>query len=126
MTSPTKVDSVFWESFTPDRGLSVPEEWEQELHNYLVLGYSPGSFHLSVFANDLFGAAVRSHPANTWPAIMAMCRWMINNAPIQSFGSYEKVQNWLQLTKEERRKILEEKRLLTPEKEVVWNILRKE
>jgi len=126
MTSPTKTDQVFWESFTPDRGLVVSEEWAQELYNYLVLGFPPGSFHYAVFANDLMGAAVRSHRANTWSALMAMCRWIINVGPDQAFGSYEKVQEWLELSNEQRRKILEEKRLLTPEKDVVWNILKEE
>lgn len=124
-THPIKVDTRFWESFDPQRGWDVPEEWQQELYNYIVLGLPPGSFHLAVYAGDLMGAATRTHPSNTWPAIVAMCRWLINVAPRQSSGSYENVENWLHLSKAERTQILEEWRLLTPEKEVAWNILAK-
>ena len=122
---PTKVDTWFWESFRPQRGYSVPEEWQKELYNYIVLGYPPGSFHLAVYAGDLMGAATRSHPSNTWAAIIAMCRWLINVAPQQSWGSYENAENWVRLSNADRTKILEELRLLTPEKEVVFNILAK-
>ena len=120
---PIKVDSLFWESFYQYR--DIPQEWQKELFNYIVLGYSPGGFHTAVFAGDLMGAASRTHVSNSWKAIVAMCAWLINEAPTQSWGSYKNVEIWLYLPRSTRIKILEEWKLLTPEKEVAWNILAK-
>lgn len=115
MTNPTKVDKVFWETFSEDNW-PVAKEWQEELYNYLVEGLPPGNFHLALYAMDLYGAVVRSHVLNTWPAICGFVKWIVNEAPHESFGSYEKVQNWLRLTKEERTKILEREKLLSTKK----------
>lgn len=123
---PLSTDTAFWESFDPIRGYPVPEEWQEELHGYLISGFPPGSFHTAVFANDLFTAAVRSHKLNTWDAISGLCLWIINLGPREAFGSAEKVEAWLKLTKDERVKILEDKGLLYTEEVVAWNLLKKD
>lgn len=123
MMKPLTVDAVFWKSFHGDHSVFVSGESQRELYNYLVCGLPAGSFHTAIFAGDLMGAAERTNPLNTWSGITAMCKWIINTAPEQSWGSYENVQSWLALSKEERVRILEKKGLLTPEKEVAWNII---
>lgn len=110
----------------------VPAEWGQELYNYFILGFPPGSFHTAMFANNLADAAARSHPANTWDAIMVTMRWLNNVAPryvrnnvsVSSWGSYENVRDWLALTQEERRTICENRRFVLTEEELTWKLLK--
>ena len=119
------IESPFWKSFDKQTGWPVPEEWAQELFNYIVLGFRPGSFHTALIAMDLKGSVIHSHEMNTWPAIRVFCKWLVNIAPPQAYGSYEKVDAWLKLSREERIRILEEKKLLFTEKEMTWKILTK-
>jgi hypothetical protein len=121
---PTTTDAAFYKTFDSHRGWPVAAEWQMELYNYLVCGFSPGSFHTALFANDLYKAAASSHHLNTWSAIMAMCKWITNVAPYGSFGSYENVNAWLDLSKDERRVRLENKGLLFKEEDVMWNVLK--
>jgi hypothetical protein len=115
----------FWESFDSQTGWPVGfDNWDKECYNYIVAGFPPGSFHTSVFAGDLFGAAQSSHPLNNWEAIMEIAKWIINIAPEESKGSYDNVSKWLGLSKEERQVILERCGLLLTEKELVWDILK--
>jgi hypothetical protein len=118
---PTKVDDAFYDSF---KNWPVTRGWQQELYNYIVLGYSPGSFHAAVFANDLYGAVQHSHELTNWQEIIKMCLWIQYEAPSQVYGSYDKVRGWLALSKDQRREILEQKGLLYTEKVIVWNILK--
>ena len=103
------MDRKFQESFDH---WGVPGEWQQELENYLVHGFDPGGFFSCFFANDLYGAAVRSHPANKLEAIRNLSKWIINVGPRRAFGTKEKVTDWLSLSNEQRRKILEDQGLL--------------
>ncbi|HET8688514.1 MAG TPA: hypothetical protein VFM18_18025 [Methanosarcina sp.] len=124
---PTKTTDAFFRSFDPNNGFGfpVPDEWQQELYNYLVMGFDPGSFFTAVMANDLVGAAAKSHPANTWRAIQQLMKWILNKAPGVSWGSYDRVHDWLKLSAEERKEILERYKLLYTEKDIMWNILNK-
>lgn len=119
-----KASDKFYKTFDENRGWPVPEEWQKELYNYVILGLSPGSFHTSVYANDLVGAAQHSHSMNTWSALSQMCKWLSVVAPYQCWGSYEKVEKWLKLSPAEHKRICEEQGLLYTEQEVTWNILK--
>ena len=105
---------------------NIPQEWQQELYNYYICGYSPGSFHTAVFANDLHDAACRSHVANRWSDICAFVRWILEFAPYESYGSRSAVKAWLKLSAEERREIAQKKRWVLPEAELVWKIVSEE
>ena len=99
---------------------SVPHEWGCEIENYLVRGFPPGGFHTALFANDLFTAASKSHPANTWSDIRLTCNWILKCGLPEAFGSYEKVTAWLKLTAEERQERCEKAGLLY----TAWDILK--
>lgn len=101
----------------------VEEDYSAPIINYLVHGFEPGSFLTSVLANDFFNAMCRSHPSNTVPALKDLSKWILNVAPRESIGSYEKVKSWLQLSDAQRRKILEECDLIFTEQEETWKVL---
>jgi len=122
MNNPKKVEDAFYESFMS--GYRVSEEWQKELYSYVVLGLPPGGFHTAVYAGDLMMAAAKSHVLNDWQNISSMCKWLMNVAPRQCWGSYENVEAWLKLSPAEHKKICLEKRLLYTEQEVVWNIIK--
>jgi hypothetical protein len=101
----------------------VPKYFADPMYNYLVHGYSPGSFFTSVLANDFHGAIARSHPANTIPALKQLGGWLTDCAPRESHGSYDAVSNWCYLKSEARRQILEESGLVYTEQREVWMTL---
>ena len=43
---------------------TVPRDFFEPLHNYLVYGFEPGSFWSAVLANDFMRAVQHSHPSN--------------------------------------------------------------
>lgn len=103
----------------------VDKDYADPIYNYLVLGYNPGSFFTSVLANDFMDAVSRSHPANTIPALKNLVCFIVNEMPDGiTHGSYEIVDAWTKLSTEERRKILEECRLVFTEKEEIVKVLK--
>ena len=105
----------------------VSKDYADPIYNYLVHGYSPGSFFTSVLANDFIDAISRSHPANTIPALKNLVCWIVNELPEGvTHGSYETVQNWLNLSSEDRRVVLEQRRLIYSEQDEIIKILKGE
>ena len=105
----------------------VDKDFADPIYNYLVLGYNPGSFFTSVLANDFMDAISRSHPANTIPALKNLVCFIVNEMPHGiTHGSYEVVDAWTKLSSEERRKVLEECRLIFTEKEEIIKVLKDE
>lgn len=105
----------------------VDKEYADPIYNYLVHGFSPGSFFRSVLANEFMDAVSRSHPANTIPALKNLVCFIVNEMPDGiTHGSYEIVDAWTKLSTEERRKILEECRLVFTEKEEIIKVLKDE
>lgn len=102
----------------------VPQEFSEPMRGYLIHGWSPGSFFEAVLANDALGAFARSHPSNTMTALKALAGWINDYMPPVAWGSYERVQAWLQLTTEERRTILDQTRLIYTDKQEMWMILQ--
>lgn len=101
----------------------VADDYADPMFNYLVYGFSPGSFFTHVLCNDWIGAILSSHPANQIVPLKSLTRWMVNCMPREAFGDAGRVQKWLEMSGEERRRILEECDLiLTPEQET-WTAL---
>ena len=105
----------------------IDRDFADPIYNYLVLGYNPGSFFTSVLANDFMDAISRSHPANTIIALKKLVSFIVNEMPHGiTHGSYEVVDAWTKMSTEERRKILEECRLIFTEKEEIIKVLKDE
>lgn len=84
----------------------VDDAFADPMFNYLVHGFSPGSFFTAVLANDFHSAMSRSHPSNTITALKALTGWMYDCMPRRAFGSYEAVDAWLKMDEDSRREIL--------------------
>ena len=104
----------------------VTKDFADPFYNYLVFGYTPGGCFTSVLANDFHGAILRSHPGNTIEAFKALVGWMRDTMPVEAYGSYEKVDMWINLIPEQRRVILEKDNLVFTSKEEVVKILKDE
>ena len=107
------------------KSYKVDKDYADPIYNYLVHGYNPGSFFTALLANDFMGAVSRSHPSNTIPALKNLVTWIVNELPIGvTHGSYEIVDAWTKLSTEERRVVLEQRRLIYTEKDEVIKILK--
>jgi Txe/YoeB family toxin of Txe-Axe toxin-antitoxin module len=102
----------------------VPRDFADPMYNYLIYGYEPGSCFTAVLANDFMRAMQSSHPANTVEAFKALVGWMSDCMPIEAYGSYLAVKHWLKLEEDDRRRVLENHRLVYTTKEEVWSILK--
>ena len=101
----------------------VDDEFADPMFNYLIYGFSPGSFFTSVLANDFLGAVARSHPSNTITALKALTGWIQDCMPRRAFGSYEAVKEWLDMDETTRREILIMHNLIcTPKQETFLEI----
>ena len=102
----------------------VPKEFADPMYNYLVHGYSPGSFFTSVLSNDFHGAVARSHPANTIEALKMLSGWIGECMPREAHGGYDVVSNWCYLPPAARRLMLEENNLIYTEQEEIMMALQ--
>ena len=66
----------------------------EALDNYWNHGYEPGSFLRAVICNDLVEAVSRADPWNQ-KNLFKIVIYMINNAPINSWGSFEVYKEWI-------------------------------
>jgi len=103
----------------------VDDDWKQELYNYIICGFHPGSFHTAMFASSLYGAACHSHVGNQWSHICAFMKWLGEHAPSECWGNRECVTSWLAMNKEEREAILYRKGFIITDEEVTFKILEK-
>ncbi len=101
----------------------VNDEWKQELYNYFINGWQPGSFHSALLANDLAGAVHSSHIGNQWNWIQSFVKWNTANAPGGSTGGYENIVSWLALSNDERNKLLIDKGWLLSNEELTWKLV---
>jgi hypothetical protein len=93
----------------------------------LVHGLYPGSFFSALLANDMFRAIGSSHPNNTIMALKNLTGWIRATCGHGIFwGSTKVVQNWIEMSDEQRREKLELLNLIYPEKEEVIMILKDE
>lgn len=92
----------------------VPSHAQDSLENYLVFGYHPGGFMEAMLAGDLFRAANCADSANG-PGMQGIARWISQNAPQKSWGSYDAVNDWCSDKDEKRtayRTRLEKERIM--------------
>ena len=115
-----KGEEGFWNTFDL---WYVQEPWQQEIYNYFMCGFKPGSFHCALLANDLLGAANHTHIANEWNDIVYFMKWLQEHAPSWAWGSYEAVEEWLYTSEEIRRCACEDRGWILPEDELVWKLI---
>lgn len=101
----------------------VAKDFADPVYNYLIYGYEPGGFFTAVLANDWMGAIHRSHPANTIDALKAISGWINEHMPKLCWGSYKKVDDWINADEEYRRGVLERYKLIFTEKDETWMAL---
>lgn len=105
----------------------VPKDYADPMYNYFVHGFSPGSFFTAVLANNFMDAMSRSHPANTIKGLRALVDWLRSTMSHGiTWGSYDIVKSWLNLSESERREKLELLCLVYSEKEEIVKILKDE
>lgn len=104
----------------------VDDEYANPMYNYLVHGFSPGSFFSHVLANDFVSAIQSSHPANTIPALKKLAGWIYNVMPPEAWGSRSNVLEWLRMDAEARRVILERRGLVFTPKQETWEAIKGE
>ena len=98
---------------------TVPRDYFEPLYNYLVHGYEPGSFWVAVLANDWHRAISSSHPSNTIEHLKMASGWIHDAFPVESYGGYKNIKQWMELEPIDRRMILEECRLIYTEQEEI-------
>ena len=67
----------------------VDAEYYEPIMNYLVHGFSPGSFFFYVLCNDWANAMIRSHPSNKVENLKNITKWLINVMPKEAWGNHE-------------------------------------
>jgi hypothetical protein len=76
-----------------DMGMEIPGHTLEALEMYLIHGYGPGGFLSSVLAGDFFRAISTADTANR-QMLWVIGRWISNEAPHGSWGSYEAIDRW--------------------------------
>lgn len=104
----------------------VDAEYADPIFKYLVYGFHPGSFFTYVLCNDFVNAIASSHPANTIPALKKLVGWIVNCAPDECWGNVDKVNQWIAMSNQERRTILEKHDLIYTPKEETWAAVKGE
>lgn len=74
-------------------GMEIPNHTKDTLDNYFIRGWMPGGFCESMLACDYDRAITIADQANR-QMFWAIATWIRENAPTDSWGSYEIVQNW--------------------------------
>lgn len=93
----------------------VPEHTHAALVRYLVHRCHPGGCVQSILEGDLYGAARKADADNT-RELAHIARWIMNNAPVESYGSVEAVKSWLAGNRAQTEF----------SKDYMWDTLRKE
>ena len=83
------------------RQYHVPDYMMDGLHLYLTQGIPPGSFLTAVLSNDLMGSVERAD-TNNRHALIGWVQLLYNEMPSFSWGSPEKVQQWIEHKTKER------------------------
>jgi hypothetical protein len=103
---------------------TVPRDYFEPLHNYLVYGFAPGSFWSAVLANDFMRAVQHSHPSNDISALKNTVGWILNSFPEQSYGDHDRVILWQDLEAIQRRRILESTDMIYTEQQEIMMALQ--
>ena len=105
----------------------VSRDYFDPIYNYLIHGFSPGSFFTAVLENDFFKAMASSHPANTVPALKNLTGWIRSLMGHGIFwGGPAAVEQWINFTPAQRREQLELLNLVFSEQDEIVMILKDE
>ena len=74
----------------------IPEYTKESLDRYILSNIRPGDFVCSYLANELFEALKRADTHNI-AHFVQIGAYISNYLPLGAYGSYEKIDNWLQL-----------------------------
>ena len=74
-------------------GMEVPDHTAETLENYLLRGWSPGGFVEAMLAHD-YDRAFASADTGNRQMIWAIWKWIIDEAPPLSHGSYKATEMW--------------------------------
>jgi len=84
------------------RHMNPPIDAIESLERYAKQGVPPGGFLRAVLANDLMEAVGRADIYNIH-ALPAICSYIYNGIPLDSWGSYEIVDNWIEKKHKEQQ-----------------------
>lgn len=73
----------------------LPGHMQESTRLYLERGVMGGDFLQAVFENNLVKAYGNADETNTW-AMSNWARFLYNDAPVESWGSKEKVNAWIE------------------------------
>ena len=73
----------------------VPEHTRGALERYVEHKFLPGGFLIAVLSNDLMGAVSRADAANI-VALREICQFIYNRMPSNSWGSEQKIYNFIE------------------------------
>ena len=71
-----------------------PVDIKEGLDDYIKIGLPPGGFLNAVLENDLIGAFGKAD-SNNMRNLLHICSYVYNRLPSNSWGSRDKVTNWL-------------------------------
>lgn len=74
-------------------GMSIPRHTQETLEGYLIRGWEPGGFVTSMLAMDMERALATADTANR-QMMWAIGKWIVENAPEDSWGNYDLVKAW--------------------------------
>lgn len=101
--------------------LTIPDHTTEALDNYFLRGFQPGGFLTSILTNNLYSAVGSADRANRH-VIYEITLWLTRSddiIPHDSFGTSEKVANWLRDTNSIRTNFVDKF-----EKEYIWKTLK--
>lgn len=76
-----------------DMGMSIPDHTKEAIEHYLIRGYHPGGFLSAVLAGEFYRAIKTADTANR-QMLWVIGNWILYNAPRQSWGSYNAIDQW--------------------------------
>jgi hypothetical protein len=95
----------------------IPPHTREAIENYLLRGYEPGSFVSGLLANDMFRAVGSMDHVNE-KQLKHIVTWVLNVLPPASFGSWDRVREWLYDIDHRRSTFVEQ-----VEKKIMWRTL---
>jgi hypothetical protein len=101
--------------------LTIPDHTTEALDNYFLRGFQPGGFLTSILTNNLYGAVGSADAANRH-VIYEITLWLTRSdmiIPYDSFGSVERVIDWLHDKNSIRTNFVDKF-----EKEYIWKTLK--
>jgi hypothetical protein len=99
-------------------GMEIPIHTQESLENYFINGWEPGGFLTAMLAMDMQRAVISADTANR-QNMWCIGKWITDNAPPFSWGSYDDIDLWCHNIGGRRTKFAEE-----IHKKHMWNILK--